>query len=141
MVSGRWLGQCDASGKQRRDGIGISDGTRVEPWACSFHGDDAVRAYGVRGDRVAVGDIGEMQGGAWGLGNASCGDDGRAAAWQYDGSILSGPWLCERYVVSRKQGGDRVVGIDGARIEPWACGIHVDGAVRADGMREDRVGF
>jgi hypothetical protein len=84
MVGGRWLGQFDASGKQCRDGIGTSNGTRIEPWACSFHGDGAVRADGMRGDRVAVGDIGAMQGGAWGLGNASCGDDNRGAARQYD---------------------------------------------------------
>ena len=134
MVGGRWLGQRDASGKQCRDGIGISDGTRVEPWACSFHGDGAVRSDGVRGDSVGVGDIGEMQGGAWGLGNASCGDYGRGAAWQYDGGILSGPWLCERYVVSSKPGGDWVGFGDSARVEPWACCFHGDGAVRADGM-------
>jgi hypothetical protein len=47
MVSGRWLGQRAASGKQCSDGIGTSDGTRVEPWACSFHGDGAVRPDGV----------------------------------------------------------------------------------------------
>jgi hypothetical protein len=84
MVGGRWLGQRHASGKQCKDGIGTSNGTRVEPWAGSFHGDGAVRADGMRGDRVGVGDVGAVQGGAWGLGDASCGDDGRGAARQYD---------------------------------------------------------
>ena len=94
----------------------------------------------MRGDRVGVGDIGEMQGGAWGSGDAPCGDDGRGAGRQYDGSILSGPWLCERHVVSREPSGDRVGVIDGARIESWACRFHCHGAVRTDGMRGDRVG-
>ena len=89
---------------------------------------------------MGVGGIGAMQGGAWGSGNASCGDDGRGAAWQYDGSMLSGPWLCEWYVVSSKPGGDWVGFGDCARVEPWACCFHGDGAVRADGMRGDRVG-
>jgi hypothetical protein len=47
MVSGRWLGQRDASGEQCGDGIGISDDAWVEPWARGFHGDDAVRADGM----------------------------------------------------------------------------------------------
>jgi hypothetical protein len=72
----------------------------------------------MRGDRVGVGDIDEMQGGAWGLGNASRGNFRRGAAWQYVGSILSGPWLCEWHVVSREPGGDRLGVSDGSRIGP-----------------------
>jgi hypothetical protein len=94
----------------------------------------------MRGDRVGVGDIDEMQGSAWGSGDASCGDDDRGAARQYDGSILSGSGLYERHVVSREPGGDRDGVSDSARIEPWACCFDGDGAVRADGMRGDRVG-
>jgi len=74
------------------------------------------------------------------LGNASCGDDGRGAARQYDRRIFSGPWLCERDVVSKESGGDGVDVSDGARIEPWASFVHGDGAIRTDGMRGDRVG-
>ena len=140
MVGGRWLGQRDASRKQCGDGIGISDSARGWLWFFCYFGDGAVRTDGVRGDRVGVGDIGEMQGGPWGLGNASCGDYGRGAAWQYDRSILCGPWFCEWYVVSRKPGGDRVGFGDVARVEPWACGFHGDGAVRADGMQGYIVG-
>ena len=68
MVSGRWLGQRDASGKQCRDWIGTSDGARVEPWACCFHGDGAVRADGMRGDRVGVRDLFAMS--FWSYGSA-----------------------------------------------------------------------
>jgi hypothetical protein len=84
MVGGLWLGQRDASGKQCGHGIGFSDGTRFEPWACWFDVDGSVRAVWMRGDRVGVGDIDEMQGSAWGSGDASCGDDGRGAARQYN---------------------------------------------------------
>ncbi len=139
MVGACCSGQRDASGKQCRNRIGASDGTRVEPWACWFDGDGAIRADGMRGDRVGVRDIGAVPCGARGSGNASCGDDGRGAARQYDGSTLSGPWFCERHVVSREPSGDRVGVGDGARGEHGACWLDGDGAVRADGMRGDRV--
>jgi len=93
MVSGRWLGQHDASGKQGGDGIGGSDSARVEPWACGVHGDGAVRTDEMRGDKVGVGDIGAMPCGAWGSGDATCGDDGRGAVRERDGGIFSGRWL------------------------------------------------
>ena len=133
MVNGRWLGQRDATTEQGGVGIGVSDGARVETWTCGFHGDGAVRADGMRGDRVAVGDIGALHGGAWGSEDASCGDDGRGEEREQDGGILSGPWLFERYV--KKEPCGYWVGIsDGARVEPWACGLHGDGAVRPDWM-------
>ncbi len=94
----------------------------------------------MRGDRVGVGDIDEMQGDTLGSGDASCGDDGRGAIRQYDGSILSGPWLCQRHVVSRKPGGHGVGVSDGARGEHGAFFHDGDGAVRTNRMRGDRVG-
>ena len=93
----------------------------------------------MRGDRVGVGDIGAVQGGARGSGDASCGDDGRGAAWQRDRSILDGHWECERDE-GIQQGGDRDCIGDVSRGWVWCCDFDGDGAVRADGMRGDRVG-
>ncbi len=101
MVNGRWLGQRDATTEQGGVWIGVSDGARVETWTCGFHGDGAVRADGMRGDRVAVGDIGALHGGARGSGDASCGDDGRAARMEHDRGILRGFWLCEQDVAGK----------------------------------------
>ena len=93
----------------------------------------------MRGDRVGVGDIGAVQGGAWGSGDATCGDDGRDAIRQRDRSILDGHWEGE-HDGGIQQGGDRVGMGDGSWFESWACCIHDDGAVRADRMQGDRVG-
>ena len=40
--------------------VGINDGTRIEPWSRCFHGDGAIRADGLQGDRVGVRDIDAM---------------------------------------------------------------------------------
>ena len=88
MVSGRWLGQCDALGKQCGDWFCACDSARVEPWACGFHGDDAVRADGMRGDRVGVGDIGAMLCGDLGAGDAARGDDGRGSRRKRDTGMV-----------------------------------------------------
>jgi len=93
----------------------------------------------MRGDRVGVGDIGAVHRGAWGLGDAACGGDGRGEARQRDHSILDGRWESERDE-GIQQGWDRVDVGDGARGWLWGSGIDGDGAVRTDGMRGDKVG-
>ena len=139
MVSGRLLGQCDALGKQCGDWFCVCDSARVEPWACGVHDDGAVRADGMRGDIVGVGYIGSMPCGAWCPGDATYMVDDRGAGREHDGGILNGRWLgqCD---ASGEQCGDWVGISDSARVEPWACSFHGDGAVRADWMRGDRVG-
>ena len=89
---------------------------------------------------MGVSDVGAVQGGLWGSGDASCGDDGRDAIRQRYSGILDGHWEgeCDEGI---QQGGDRVGMGDGSWFEPWACCNHGDGAVRADGMRGDRVGI
>ena len=88
----------------------------------------------MRGDRVGVGDIGAVQGGARGSGDATCGDDGRDAIRQWDSSILDGHWEGE-LDEGIQQCGDGIGFVDTARVEPWACCFDGDGAVRADRMR------
>ncbi len=134
IISGRWLGQCDASGKQCGDRVGFSDGAWVEqPWACGFHGDGAGRADGMRGYIVGVGDIGAVQGGARGSGDAACVDDSVCAVREHDGGILSGRGLGQRDA-SGKRCGDGIGFSDSARVELWACMVHGDVVVGRDGM-------
>ena len=90
-------------------------------------------------DRVGVGDIGAVQDGARGSGDSAYGDDGRGASRQRDSSLLDGHWQGERDG-GIQQGGDKTGIGGGAWGWFWACGVHGDGAVRADGMRGDRVG-
>jgi hypothetical protein len=139
ILDGHWQGKRDEGIQQGGDRDGIGDGARGEHGACCFHCHGAVRADGMRGDSVGVGDIGAVQGGARGSGDTACGDDGRGAIRQRDRGILDGHWQGERDE-GIQQGGDRVGVCDSARGWFWRCCFHGDGAVRADGMRGDRVG-
>ncbi len=88
---------------------------------------------------MGVGDIGAVQGGAWGSGDAVCGDDGRGAIRQHDRSLLCEHRQCE-CGEERQQGGDRVGFGDGARGWFWGCDVHAEASVRTDGMRGNGLG-
>ena len=139
MVIGHWLSQRDESREQCGVEIGCSDSSRGWFWACGFHGDGAVRTFGMQEDRVGVGDIGAMPCGAWCSGDAACGDDGRRAIRQRDRRILVRYWSSQ-LEEGIQQGRDRVNVSDGTRGWIWACGAHNDDAFRTVGMRGDRVG-
>ena len=139
ILDGHWKGERDEGIQQGGDRVGISDGTRVWLWGCLVHGDCAVRTDGMQGDRVGVGDIGAVHGGAWGSRDEThCVDSWRAIR-EHERGMVSGRWLGQRDA-SEKPCGVGIGICDGARVEPWGCGFHGDGAVRADGMRGDRVG-
>ena len=89
---------------------------------------------------MGIGDIGAVHDEAWGWWDTTCGgDDGRGEGREQDAVILSGPWLCEQYV--SREPCIFWVGISGgSRFVHWACGFHGEDAIRADGMRGDRVG-
>ena len=93
----------------------------------------------MRGDRVGVGDLSEVHGGPWSSRHQACGDDGRGAIWERDGSLLGGRGEHE-CGASGQQGRDRLDISDGARVEPGAGGVHGHGSGGAHGMRGDRVG-
>jgi len=69
ILNGHWQGEHDEGIQQGGDRVGIGDGARGEHGACCFDGDGAVRTDGMRGDRVGVGDVGAVQGGARGSGD------------------------------------------------------------------------
>jgi hypothetical protein len=72
-------------------------------------------------------------------GYAAYGDDGKGAVGQWDCGILDGHWQFERDE-GIQQGGDRVGVSDGARGRFGEFQFYGKCAVRADGMRGDRVG-
>ena len=131
--------QLGAGSKQGGSRVDVNDGSREWFGGCCVLSCDAVRANSMRGDRMGVGDICAVQGGAWGSRNTTCGDDGRGEDRQRDRSILDGHWK-GKHGEGIQQGGDRVGISDGAR--GWTCGfwVHGDDAVKADGMRGDSVG-
>jgi hypothetical protein len=63
MLDGYWQGERHEGIQQGGDRDGIGDGARGWFGGCGFHGDGAVRTDRMRGDRVGVGDISEVQGG------------------------------------------------------------------------------
>ena len=90
VVGGRWGTECNASSEPRRDRVVVGDGARGEHGACWFNGDSAVRAYRMRGDRVGVGDIGAVQGGARDIWHTTRGDDGRGEGRERDTGMVGG---------------------------------------------------
>ena len=94
----------------------------------------------MRGDRVGVGDIGEVHGDARGAGDTAGGDDGGGAGRrERDAGVVGGRGGIERDA-STEPGGDRVGVGDGARGEHGACDVHGTGSGGAHGMRGDGVG-
>ena len=69
ILDGHWQVERDEGIQQGGDRVGFDDGSWFEPWGCCFDGDGAVRADGMQGDRVGVGDVGALQGGARGSGD------------------------------------------------------------------------
>ena len=88
MVGGHGRGKRDAATERSGDGIGIDDGTRVGDGSHGVHGTGTGGADGMRGDRVGVGDVGEVPYGAWGWGHTTGGDDGgRSTSKHIDGLV------------------------------------------------------
>jgi hypothetical protein len=73
--------QCESNAgiESGRDRVSIDDGARGEHGHCNVHGASSVWQDGMRVDRVGVGDVSEVPGGAWSMGHSSVCDDGRAA--------------------------------------------------------------
>jgi len=139
ILDGHRQGERDEGIQQGGDRVGVGDSARGWFGGCCFDGDGAVRTDGMRGDRVGVGDIGAVQGWAGDSGDASWCFDNGITIWEHEQGMVGGRWLGQRDA-SGKQCRDGIGTSDGARVEPWACSFYGDGAVRADGMRGDRVG-
>ena len=133
MVGGLGRVEHVAKAEPSRDRVGISDSARVEPWACVLHGEGADNTDRMRGDRVEVRDICEVQGGAWGSGDAARGDYGRGAGRERDTGMVCGLGRSE-HGAQTEPGRDRVGISDSAWVEPCGYSCHGDGPVRTDGM-------
>jgi len=140
VVIGLGVGERDAKTEQRRDRVGVSDNTRGEHGACDVHRADTGGAHGMQGDRVEVGDISEVSGDAWILGDTASCDDGRAAGREHDTGVVGGLGVDERDARAERRGNRVGVG-DDTRGEHGACDVHRAGTRGAHGMRGDRVGI
>ena len=88
---------------------------------------------------MGVGDVGPVPGRAISLRQPAGDDDGGGAVGDGKHGAVHGygKTECDRGI---QPGGDGVGVGDGARGKPGAGGVHVDGAIRGDGVRGDGVG-
>ena len=90
LVSGRDGAEPVPSDQSTRDRIGIGDSTRSQHGTCDIHRLGMAGADGMRGNRVGVGDIGEMSSRACRSRHPSSGGDGRGADWERNAKLLYG---------------------------------------------------
>ena len=129
----------DASREPCGDGLSINDGAWVKHGDREVHGTRSHRAHGMRGDRLAIGDIGEVQCGTWGGRDSTCCDDCRRPERQFDDGVECGRRQCESNA-GIESGRDRVSIDDGARGEHGHCSAHGASSVWQDRMRVDGLG-
>ena len=129
----------DASREPCGDGLSINDGAWVKHGGRDIHGRFPHRAHGMRGDRLAIGDIGEVSGGTWSGRNSTCCDDCRRSGSECDEGVECGRRQCESNA-GIESGRDRVGIDDGARGEHGHCNVHAKRSVWQDRMRVDGVG-
>ncbi len=93
----------------------------------------------MRENRLAIGDIGEVQCGTWGGRDSTCCDDCRRSRRECDARVECGRSDYESNT-GIESGRDRVSIDDGARGEHGHCIVHGASWVFNDKMRVDRVG-
>ena len=121
------------------DGIDIGDGAWSQHGAGVVHGTGEGGSDRMRGDRVGVGDVDEVHGGARGSRHASGGDDGRGAGREREsGMVDRGTWPEHHDSIERSWDGIDIG--DGAWSQHGAGVVHGTGEGGSDRMRGDRVG-
>lgn len=84
LLSGCCGTECGASWKQSLDRIIVGDGARVGLGCVGVHNKNACQSDRMRGNRLGVGDVGEMLAGS-GVGKDSTGDDdGGRSRWELE---------------------------------------------------------
>jgi len=103
VIGERDAGVVDGCARAKRDGgreptsdwIGIGDGAWGEHGKDGIHGAGS-RGDGLRGDRVGLGHIGEVQGGTGGAGIEAGGGDGREVIGERNAGVVDGRAGAER---------------------------------------------
>ena len=139
MVSRRGSSECGAAGKPCRNRVDLADPSWIEHGACELHRHDSPGPIWMRDDRVGVGDIGAVPGGARLEGHASCVDECWGAGWEpHAGMVRRCCWAeCD---ASWEPCRNRIGVGHGAWVEHGAGGVHEQSSGGAHSMRVDRVG-
>jgi len=123
MVDGFGVIEDDTTAEPTRERVGVGDDPRGEHGACDVHGAGSGGAHGMRGDRVGVGDIGEVSGDAWRWGLTASGDDGKGSWRERDAGLVGGLEVIERDATAEPSG-DRLSVGDDLWSEHGACDVH-----------------
>ncbi len=129
----------DTSREPCGHGLSINDGAWVKHGDRDIHRAWSHRPHGMRGDRLAIGDIGDVSGGTWSGRDSTCCDDCRRSGRECVARVECGRRQRESSagIESRRH---RVSLDDGARGEHGHCNVLVASSVWQDRMRDVRVG-
>ena len=139
LVGGHRRTECDVATKPSRDGVGVDDGTRIEHGIGCIHITRQRGTHGMRGDGVAVGDVGAMHDRARYRGHTTGVDDCRPWAWQRVIGMVHGCSLAERQD-PRQSSWDGLNNDDHTRIEHGSSVLHRSGQRRTHRMRGNTMG-
>ena len=90
VVAGLERTEQDAADEPRRHGIGFDDGTWIWHGVCCAYSAGEGGTHGMRGDGLAVCDVGAVSCGARRRRDTADGDDGRGAGWEFDAGLVGG---------------------------------------------------
>ena len=121
----------DTSREPCGDGLSINDGAWVKHGDREVHGAWSHRAHGMRGDRLGVRDIGEVQCGTWGGRDSTCCDDCRRSGSECDAGLECGRRERESNA-GIECGRDRVSIDDGVRNDFFNLLFHLQVSYWAD---------
>ena len=139
MVGRSCRDKRDASCEPCTDRVCVSDGAWVKHGACLIHRQGTGGPDGLRGDRVGVGDVGQVSWWTWSVWHSPRGDDSWGAGSKQHARMV-GRSCGDKRDASRQPCCDRVGVIDGAWVKHGACLVHRQGTRGSDGLRGDRLG-
>jgi hypothetical protein len=139
MFSGCLRAKSGSSKEPRWDGIDIDDGAWGEHGAGVVHWPGETGTNRMRGDTVAVGDVGQVHGRTRGSKLASPCDDGRGAGRERESGMVIRPRVDEHHAHGQPCWDGIDIG-DGAWDEHGAGVVHGSVETGADRMRGNTMG-
>jgi hypothetical protein len=139
MVRGHVWIELDESYEPSGDRIGVSHGARSKHGAGRIHRTCATRADELRGDRVGVGDIGQVPWWAWIAGHSAGINDGRSPGSKCDTRLVAERGRAQ-LEPSSEQSRDGICVGDSTWSQHGAGDTYRQGAGGPDGLRGHRVG-
>jgi hypothetical protein len=129
----------DAAIEPRSSSIGVDDCTRIEHGGGCAYSAGSDGAHGMRGDCVAVGDVGAVSCGSRGRRDTSGGDDGGGAGRERDAGVVGRHGRTEQDAADEPRW--HGIGVDdGTRIKHGGGCAYSAGEGGAHGMRGDGMG-